>query len=157
MPNKDKQLYNEYMKTYMLARYNRRRANAIKQLGDKCVDCGSAETLEFDHVNPLTKSFTLAVGLAGFSEARIQDELKKCVLRCDGCHILKTSPQMRELGINIGENNKQHKLTNEQVIEIRARCVKGSKINGIRALGREFGVSRVTIEYILLRKVWKHI
>jgi hypothetical protein len=41
---------NEYMRIYMLARYRRRKAEAIKRLGGKCVVCGSRQRLQFDHV-----------------------------------------------------------------------------------------------------------
>lgn len=157
MHKRDKVAYNEYMREYVLKRYNRRRENAIKQLGGQCVDCGSDKGLEFDHIDPLEKSFTLAVGFSGFSEVRIQTELKKCELRCEVCHVLKTKPQLRELGINIGENNSQHKLTSAQVLEIRTSYIKGSAYFGSRALSRKYGVSRDTIRSILAYETWKHI
>jgi hypothetical protein len=87
----DKAAYNEYMRKYMLERYHKRRASAIEQLGGKCVDCGSVEELELDHADHTTKVFNYAKALSGWSEARVQDELKKAVLRCKDHHRLKTT------------------------------------------------------------------
>lgn len=74
------------MRIYMKARYERRRAAAVEQLGGKCVDCNTVDGLEFDHVDSTTKSHSLAKILAGGSEAKVQAELAKCVLRCRPCH-----------------------------------------------------------------------
>lgn len=54
-------------------------------LGGKCVQCGSTEKLEIDHINPEEKSFTL-------TDYTLQPwwktvkELKKCQLLCKKCH-----------------------------------------------------------------------
>lgn len=48
------------MRKYMLARYHKRRAEAIRKLGGKCVKCGSEENLEIDHIDPTTKSFEIS-------------------------------------------------------------------------------------------------
>lgn len=82
--------YNAYMRTYMLARYHRRRTETIEKLGGVCVDCGSTESLEFDHAKRTTKVFDLGHGWS-FSEKRLRAEVGKCVLRCKECHRTKTS------------------------------------------------------------------
>ena len=87
---RDKKKYNKYQKQYMLNRYYRRQEKAIRQLGGACVTCGTKESLEFDHIDPITKEFTLAKGLATWAESRIQKELSKCQLLCKPCHIDKT-------------------------------------------------------------------
>ena len=79
----------EYMRTYMLERYHRRRAEAIIQLGGCCKKCGDKEDLDIDHIDPKTKSFTLSQ-CGSASEERWQNELKKCQLLCKNCHIKKT-------------------------------------------------------------------
>ncbi len=89
MPQSNKQEYNKYMREYMLRRYHARRLKAIKQLGGVCIDCGTETNLEFDHIinedkKLIGKMFTSA------SEAKLQLELAKCVLRCKACHRLKT-------------------------------------------------------------------
>jgi 5-methylcytosine-specific restriction endonuclease McrA len=80
----------EHMRVYVLDRYHRRRAQAIEALGGVCARCGFDDTLEFDHIDPSTKEFRLARGLAGYSETRIQAELAKCQLLCKECHYQKS-------------------------------------------------------------------
>lgn len=56
---------------------------------------------------------------------------------------------------HLGENNGQHVLTEEEVIEIRKRYTgaKGEQL----ALGREFGVSNITIFDIVHNKTWTYL
>jgi 5-methylcytosine-specific restriction endonuclease McrA len=68
---------------------NQRRAKFIALLGGKCVRCGSRKNLEFDHLDPATKAFTLGKVLE-IAEEKLLDELKKCVLLCHKCHVKKT-------------------------------------------------------------------
>jgi hypothetical protein len=89
MANKDKVKYNAYMKVYMLKRYHARRKIAIKYLGGKCIDCGSKKELEFDHIEPKEKSFSIAK-LWSVKEEEFWKEINKCNLRCKNCHIIKT-------------------------------------------------------------------
>jgi hypothetical protein len=76
---------NEYMRDYMLRRYHKRRNEAIERLGGVCVICGSPENLEFDHVDPTTKSFTIASSWSA-SQERFDAEIAKCQLLCEACH-----------------------------------------------------------------------
>lgn len=85
MPNS-----NEYMRTYMLERYHRRRNHAIEKLGGVCVDCGATENLEFDHVNEKDKSFNVAKAFTSMAEDKLWKEIEKCVLRCREDHLAKT-------------------------------------------------------------------
>jgi hypothetical protein len=93
---KDKEKQKAYRRKYDLARYHKRRANAIAQLGGKCVKCGSEKELQIDHIDPAQK--LLAVGkLWGVAEKRFQEELAKCQLLCQPCHSLKTTYDMGQL------------------------------------------------------------
>ncbi len=56
-----------------------------------------------------------------------------------------------------GESKPNSKLTAEQVIEIRRRYNHYDRCNGTYALAREFGVNRVTIRHLIIRKTWKHV
>ncbi len=96
MANKDREKYNEYMRLYVLRRYHRRRAEAIKRLGGKCEGCGTLDGLQLDHVNPETKSIDLGK-LWSVSEQRFWAEITKCQLLCQPCHTLKT---IKDLGLN---------------------------------------------------------
>lgn len=81
---------NKYMNDYMKTRYLRRRLEVIEKLGGRCVNCGSTDSLEFDHIDESTKEFTIAKG-SSFSEERWQAEIAKCQLLCKTCHITKHS------------------------------------------------------------------
>lgn len=80
----------EYHRQYNINRYHKRRAEYVEALGGKCVDCGSVEELEFDHVDPSTKELNIG-SMLNYAKAKVDAEIKKCVLRCKGCHVRKTS------------------------------------------------------------------
>lgn len=89
MPFKDRQKQLEYLKKYNAQyqpeRYKARKAELIDKLGGKCVVCGSSENLEFDHINPSTKSFSIMKQW----HDDVDEELKKCQLLCRDCHHIK--------------------------------------------------------------------
>lgn len=80
---------NEYMRQYMKDWYDRRHAEATAQLGGCCAACGATENLEFDHIDPASKTMTIA-RMWTASEVRFQAELAKCQLLCKPCHFEKT-------------------------------------------------------------------
>lgn len=82
----------KYMAEYMLKRYHVKRNQAIQALGGKCIRCGSEENLEFDHIEPHLKRFTIGVGWSR-SEETLQEELRKCQLLCRDCHRDRTKQQ----------------------------------------------------------------
>jgi len=85
----NKEEYNAYMRQYMLDRYHTQREKLLKLLDNKCTKCGSTENLEFDHIDPSTKSFTIGkLNTMAFYKA--VEEVKKCQLLCQSCHNSKT-------------------------------------------------------------------
>lgn len=78
------------MKQDMMKIYYKRMQEAKNMLGDKCVVCGTTEDLEFDHIDPTTKLFTIA---HGYARKTFYEEVKKCQLLCKKHHILKTKTQ----------------------------------------------------------------
>jgi hypothetical protein len=56
-----------------------------------------------------------------------------------------------------GERNRHAKLTEVQVMEIRARYEPRSRTNGAVALGCEFSVHYKTIRGIVAGRKWKHL
>lgn len=56
-----------------------------------------------------------------------------------------------------GERNQWHKLTEEQVREIRRTYVKGDLEYGQSALGKRYGIAHGSIAAIVKGKSWKHI
>lgn len=66
-----------------------RRNLLIELLGSQCVECGSTKKLEFDHVLPEDKLFTISQILDRRLEI-ILPELQKCQLLCRKHHINKS-------------------------------------------------------------------
>lgn len=65
-------------------------------------------------------------------------------------HYARRHPETRQ-----GERNGRAKLTDSEVLSIRARCA--AKEIGPKQLAREIGVTDVLIYLILNRRIWKHI
>lgn len=81
--------YTAYQAPYYLARYHRRRREAVELLGGQCSRCGSSERLEFDHKERSLKSAEIALLLTQ-GQNRLNEEVQKCQLLCHGCHVEKT-------------------------------------------------------------------
>lgn len=77
MPYRDRDTHRAYQRAWCA----RRRAGFLA--GRCCAQCGAADELEFYHVDPATK---LSHRIWGWSLARIEAELAKCVVLCDSCH-----------------------------------------------------------------------
>ena len=82
-------------------RYRTRRNKLINLLGSKCVECGTTETLEFDHVDAATKIFTISSNMFR-PWAALLAEVMKCQLLCRPCHVDKT----RVNGEHAGGHNR---------------------------------------------------
>lgn len=82
--------YNPEMNRYMKDRYTRRRNEWLVKLGGACVECGTVEQLEFDHIDPRTKEYSIAKILSGGSEAKVAAEMAKCQLLCHEHHLNKS-------------------------------------------------------------------
>jgi hypothetical protein len=54
-----------------------------------------------------------------------------------------------------GATHHLSRLTAEDVREIRRRYVPFSRTDGAHALGREFGVHRTSIQYVIHGRSWK--
>jgi 5-methylcytosine-specific restriction endonuclease McrA len=74
-------------KVYWKQLYEKKKKLAIESLGGKCVNCGAIENLEFHHIDPQTKEFTVTQ----YIRQDISEELKKCQLLCKNCHKEKTA------------------------------------------------------------------
>lgn len=75
------------------ARLKRRRRHlkvlAVICMGGKCTVCGynkSYKALDFHHLNPEMKDFSISSKPGGCSWASIKSEISKCVLLCSNCH-----------------------------------------------------------------------
>ena len=74
---------------YNKSKYYRRVASLKDWLGGKCVECGSTDSLEFDHVDPTKKSFTISQRWSKPWMELIK-EVEKCQLLCKPCHKKKS-------------------------------------------------------------------
>lgn len=64
----------------------------------KCVRCGEADptALEFDHIDPSTKRFTISQGINQGVDLKILiEEIKKTQILCANCHRKKTAKEQR--------------------------------------------------------------
>jgi 5-methylcytosine-specific restriction endonuclease McrA len=118
----------EYLKRYRREWSAKRRAAYF--YGKRCVQCGSSENLELDHVNPADKR---------------EAEIKKCQVLCRKCHRQKTNQYLRSLFLE-RPNFSQRKLTDEQADEVR-RLAGGGMSR--REIGKLFGVTHDTINGIV--------
>jgi transposase len=67
----------------------RRKATLVAEAGGRCVVCGYDEchaALEFHHLDPSTKKFSLSMRGVTRSLASSRAEAAKCVLLCANCH-----------------------------------------------------------------------
>lgn len=72
---------------YNRERYRTFRKKWIEDLGGKCVQCGSTDDLEIDHIDRTTKSFDIS---RENSIPKAAQELTKCQLLCKICHKKKS-------------------------------------------------------------------
>ena len=71
--------------------YQRRKTPVYEYLkGHPCVDCGEDDyrILEFDHVRG-EKSFNVSGAWANKKRSEIEEEIKKCDIRCKNCHAIR--------------------------------------------------------------------
>lgn len=73
------------------------------------------------------------------------------------CTCLQNKQHAANNGLtNKGEKNHAHKLTEEQIKNIRSEYIYGSKNFGQRALARKYNVSQTAIRYILCGRNWRY-
>lgn len=79
---------------WQLAKYYRIRMEILIHLGNKCVKCESTTDLEIDHIEPSSKSFDISRNFT-MSKPKLYDELNKCQLLCNHCHLEKSLLEQR--------------------------------------------------------------
>lgn len=66
----------------------RRKKDLVEYKGGKCEKCGynkSVEALQFHHINPLDKDFTISG--KSWSFEKLKEEVDKCIMLCANCHL----------------------------------------------------------------------
>lgn len=72
--------------TYLKKRYHSRMDAVLWLHGNTCLRCGSKDKLQFDHIDPSRKEFTITHRIRWAQWADVMSELAKCQLLCSGCH-----------------------------------------------------------------------
>lgn len=111
---------------------------ALEYKGAKCEKCGynhSISALEFHHLDPSQKDFTISSGNLSSDWAVVKEELDKCILLCANCH--------REEHEQIQQNqiilNLEEKLVDNAK---RVKCINTNQIFGSCQLaGLYFGIN----------------
>lgn len=89
---KDKRTYAQradYLKKAVAKRRKKLRQLAIESKGGRCQVCGYKKfsgSLEFHHLDPSVKDFSVSVDGSTRSWERIKKEIEKCALVCANCH-----------------------------------------------------------------------
>lgn len=79
------------MALYMKIRRTDRLLKLREMLGGVCVKCGSQENLDFDHIDPSTKTQNISSAfMLDGPWKRLLEEVDKCQLLCRSCHIKKS-------------------------------------------------------------------
>ena len=89
MAYKDPAAQREYQRRWMAARRARYLA------GMTCVDCGSDDRIEIDHIDRTKKS---SHRIWSWSDAKLRAELEKCEPRCRDCHVKRHQQEFRKHG-----------------------------------------------------------
>ena len=97
--NKEKQL--EYQNNWL----KQRREEWLREHGP-CVECGSFQNLDVDHIFPEQK---VSHNVWSWTKERRDEELKKCQVLCSYCHQVKTTFQMKRKVIEHGTYSKYHR------------------------------------------------
>ena len=78
---------------------DRLRVQMLEYLSSRsCAHCGIADirVLDFDHIDPATKSFSIARAIANVSSwQKILAEIQKCQILCANCHKIKTAAEQK--------------------------------------------------------------
>ena len=138
MPYKDKQKHTQYQ-----IQWKKKRRDAWFEENGPCIECGSWENLELDHVDHTTK---VSHNIWSWADERRLEELAKCVARCRPCHIEKSKGEAPK-----GEDKYNSKLTEDDVRYIR------ESNRTAKQLAEELNVHWGTIKRVKYRQSWKHI
>lgn len=87
-PKKQKSYLQDYQVNYHKSRYSKRIKEMKDYLGGECVKCGSVDNLEFDHIDPKLKAFSITRKW-NRKWSILEPELNKCQLLCKNCHLKK--------------------------------------------------------------------
>jgi hypothetical protein len=119
MPHISRDAHNAYFREYNKQRWLTRRTALIEMLGGVCAKtgCGVTEALEFDHIDPALKSFTLA-NKPLIAWDRLVAEAMKCQVLCNLHHKEKTRADRlarKEIQSRVAQQAERPAVTREVV------------------------------------------
>jgi len=144
MPHTDPERKRQYQRAWKA----KRREEWINTNGP-CVDCGTWEDLQVDHVNAADKA---THRVFSWSAPRREAELAKCVVRCRPCHVAKTY-RCGELPPTCGPGERNG---NARFSEADIRAIRASRLP-VKALAAQYGTYTATISKIQKRQRWTHV
>ena len=127
-----------------------RRREKIKELaveykGGKCEKCGydkCIDALEFHHLEPSEKDFSLSEKGYTRSREKVKKELDKCILVCANCHRELHYKEKKHIGY-INERKKVDKIDENLVLELTKQNLTQKEI------AEKLNVSVSTIKRVL--------
>lgn len=118
--------------------------------GKVCIDCGTDQKLELDHIDPKTK---VSHNIWSWTKVRRDEELKKCVPRCEECHKIKTKKNKEHGLAYSGSLSPKAILSDREVQKLREMYASGDYTYDDLAISFEIG--RSTVGHIVTRKRYK--
>ena len=112
---KNKEKCKEQNAKNSVKRKQKLKEEAKQKLGGKCVWCGTMENLEFDHIDPSQKLFTISA--FPYSAEMWWKEVEKCRLLCKSCHKKHSDAEMTAkhlFWVNLSFDERQ-KLIQQQL------------------------------------------
>jgi len=112
---RSKKIYKRKTVDRFCGRERRKFIQEQKLLSKACYDCGweitqdNLRAFDWDHVNPMTKSFELGAPPAHATLAMVLEEIKKCQVVCRNCHALRDTSFM-------GKHFKKNHTPNQMAI-----------------------------------------
>lgn len=123
-------------------------------LGGKCKICESENNLEFDHIDPITKSFCMTKFL-NVSKEKALEELNKCQLLCSECHKNKSSNNKDYIKNRaMGSRMKNSVLNEDLVTKIKLDRRAGMTLN---QLVKKYNHKKGTLNKVISGHTWKHV
>lgn len=126
----------EYIKKYQREWIAKRRQEWFNSAGP-CVQCGTMENRQLDHIDPKTK---IHHAIWSWAKERRDKELTKCQVLCKNCHLEKSKKDISNLLTGTSLPSQQV-ITKEQLITVLELIKNGFSE---RKACKEVGINRGT-------------